>query len=142
MIYAFEYLSEHEKNIILGYEPFIDFEYSVDKQEYKWSIHQRLKNDKKINSLRLFAFNQLKQGIICTDFEEAKYLSIYLTTNEDFINLQDSYKWLGKYVEQRKEKYWLTIIALPVCEYIKRYSNNFEKLQLIDFTELFSLIKN
>jgi hypothetical protein len=139
MILAFENLNGFEKDILVAAEPYIDFIYSFNEKMYYWQRHHFFVDGKSVFKLRLHKANNLRQGLICTNFEEAKALSMCI----DEINLDSKlFKenlWLENYIKQNKNNSFLKNIALPVSEYISHYSKDFKMLKLIDFEELFSL---
>ncbi|MGB4775062.1 MAG: hypothetical protein WBP45_07820 [Daejeonella sp.] len=95
-------------------------------------------DNKDIYKLRLHKFENLRQGFICTDFEEAKWLSMLIDGNDAGIKLKKENLWLENYLLEQKGNHFLNLIALPVSEYIKHYANDFEMLKLLDFGEIFS----
>ncbi len=138
MIFAFERLSNFENKLINAIEPFIDFNYSFNEMCYYWQRNHVIIGGKDIYTLRLHKAKNLKQGLICTDFEEAKWLSMFISGADKGENLKREYPWLEDYLSEQKDNHFINIIALPISEYIKYYANNFKQLRLIDFEQMFS----
>lgn len=138
MIFAFESLSKLEKDISKAMEPYIDFEYSLSERCYYWTKHHYIENGNDIYKLRLYSLDQLKQGLICSIFEEAKCLSMIISGDDEGVTLKNEYPWLTTYLIEHSKNSFIKNIALPVSEYIRYYYNDFKKLQLLDFEEIYS----
>jgi hypothetical protein len=141
MIYSFEFLTNYEKDFLKGMEPFIDFRYSLKEGCYHWQVHNLVVDGKHTRSLRLHALRNLKKGFICTDFEEAKYLSSLLEGMDDWGNLKVKYDWLEDYLIEQGLGFGINYIALPVGEYIRNFAFDFEMLEKVDFEDLFAFAK-
>ncbi|MCB9074738.1 MAG: hypothetical protein H6552_04265 [Chitinophagales bacterium] len=138
MIFAFEKLNDFENKLITAMEPFIDFSFSLNEKCCYFQTHHLIIDGKDIYTLRLHKAENLKQGLICTDFEEAKWLSMFISGADNGIKLKEEYPWLEDYLLEQKDIHFINLIALPISEYIKYYANNFKQLRLIDFKEMFS----
>ncbi len=141
MIFAFENLKDFDKKLVKSCEPYIDFIYSFEESCYKWQQFHSIVDNKDIYKLRLHKFENLRQGFICTDFEEAKWLSMLIDGNDAGMKLKKENLWLENYLLEQKENHFFNLIALPVSEYIKHYSNDFEMLKLVDFEKVFGFRK-
>jgi hypothetical protein len=136
MIFAFENLKEYDKKIVKAGEPYIDFIYSNKEACYKWQQHHLIIDGKDIYKLRLHSAENLRQGFICTNFAEAKKLSMLIEGDEAGLQLKKDYMWLDNYILEQKENHFLNVVALPVSEYIKHYANDFKMLKLLDFEKI------
>ncbi len=141
MIFAFEHLKELDEKLIKACEPYIDFIYSLREACNKWQQHHLIVDGKDVYKIRLHNAANLRQGFICTDFEEARCLSMLIEGEDAGVQLKKEYLWLENYILEQKENHFLNVIALPVSEYIKHYANDFEKLKLLDFEEILRLRK-
>ena len=142
MIWAFEYLTEKQKQDLKYLNPFMDFMYSRAKMEYNWKTFcAGYENGKEIRRIRLFQFEQIRQGFICDDFYEAINLCAYLESPQDEWNIewmQKNHLWIPDYLTGMKEskfKHWLDNIAIPVTTFIKYYQSD-KMLDLIDLNSL------
>jgi hypothetical protein len=138
MIYAFENLKEFDEKLVKACEPYIDFSYSFTDRMYYWQRHHLIIDGKDIYKLRLHKAENLKQGFICTDFDEAKLLSMLIEGTDTGVKLKNENLWLEDYLEEKKETTFIKTIALPVSEFIKYYANDFDMLKLLDFEEIIS----
>jgi hypothetical protein len=138
MVYTFENLKEHEYNLLKASEPFFDFNYSFNESMHSWTQFHIIDNGISHYFLRMHALENLKEGLICTNFIEAKELCSTVDGSYVSEQLIKENTWLPDYVVQaRKNHISLKWVALPVSEFIRHYHNNFKKLKLIDFNELF-----
>ena len=138
MIFAFENIEGFDEKLIKAREPYMDFIYSFKEACYKWQHHHSIVDGKDIYKIRLHKAENLRQGFICTDIDEAKLLSMLIEGADDGLQLKKKYLWLENYILEQKENHFLNVIALPVSEYIKHYANNFEMLKLLDFEQILS----
>jgi len=138
MIFTFENLNEFNEKLVKACEPYIDFNYSFNDRMYYWQRHHLIIDGKDIYKLRLHKTENLKQGFICTDFDEAKELSMLLDEIDFTYKIKNENLWLDEYILQQKGNAFIKNIALPVSEFIKHYANDFEMLKLLDFEEIFS----
>jgi hypothetical protein len=138
MIYTFENTEGFEMDLIKASEPYIDFIYSFKEACYMWQQQHIILDRKDIYKIRLHKAENLRQGFICSDFEEAKSLSMLIEGHYKGLQLKKDYLWLENYILEQKENHHLNIIALPVSEYIKYYAHDFKMLKLLDFEMIFS----
>ncbi|GEM_PF-5428379 len=90
-----------------------------------------------VRRIRLFRVKETRQGFICDDWEEARILSGYLNSTATFKDtIENSYKWIPDYLSLRKDNHWLSMVAIPVAEYIKRYAHDDKALELVDLNTL------
>ncbi|MEX0780106.1 MAG: hypothetical protein WD491_05535 [Balneolales bacterium] len=133
MIYTFKNLDSRDQRILKYLEPFYD--YSYEPGQNLRTVHRRVENEIHYQELRLYQLDQLRQGFICTDINEAKQLTRFLSGDNTHFNKE--YPWLDKYVEEHPAKFHLTAIAIPIGEFIEEYSHDFKTLSLVNFTEVF-----
>lgn len=138
MIFAFENLKEFDEKLVKACEPYIDFNYSFKNRMYYWQRHHLIIDGKDIYKLRLHKAENLKQGFICTDFDEAKELSMLIDQIDFTYKIKKENVWLDEYLLQQNGNHFIKNIALPVSQFIKHYANDFEMLKLLDFEEIFS----
>jgi hypothetical protein len=140
MVWAFEYLTDKQKDELRYLNPFIDFKFSQKAGEYYWTTYceGHSKEGKEIRKIRLREFADLRQGFLCDDFLEAKELCRYLESPDNSYSLtwmNENYKWIPDYLrgmEISPYKHWLRVIAMPLATFIEYYEHDTEKLQLID----------
>ena len=93
--------------------------------------------EKEIRRIRLFAIEQVRQGFICDNWEEARLLSMYLQDIETIkTEIENKYKWIKDYLLTRKDNIWLKVIAIPVSIYLEYYEKNDAAIKLIDLESL------
>ena len=89
--------------------------------------------EKEIRKIKFFSIEQVRQGFICDNWEEAQILSMYLQ-NDEFVKakIEDEYKWIKDYLLVRKDNIGINIIAIPVSIYLEHYERNAAAIDLID----------
>ncbi len=138
MIFTFDNLKEHEYKLLKASEPFFDFNYSFNESMYSWTQFHVIDNGINHYFLRMYTLENLKEGLICTNFIEAKELCSTVDGSYVSEQLIKENPWLPDYVVQaRKNHISLKWVSLPISDFIRHYHNNFNKLKLIDFNELF-----
>lgn len=138
MILAFENLKGFDEMLVKALEPFIDFKYSRKDRSYYWQRHHFIVEGKDIYKLRLHSASNLKQGLICNNFEDAIDLTMLIEGTNPDSRLNKEYPWLEGYLEDKKDSPFIKSIAIPVSEYIKYYAADFKMLQLLDFEDIFN----
>ena len=112
--------------------------YTLGYKEFE-KIPARIVNslEKEIRRIRLFSVEQVRQGFICDNWEEARVLSMYLQ-NVKSVNkkIENEYKWIKDYLYSRKDEIWINIIAIPAFIYLEHYEKNDSALELIDLQSL------
>ncbi len=91
---------------------------------------------KEIRRIKLFKLEQVRQGFICDDWEEARKLSGYLQNPLIFKEIEENYKWIPDYLSIRKENVCIDIIAIPVSIYFGYFSHKDEHLDQVDLKNL------
>jgi hypothetical protein len=98
---------------------------------------------KEIRRIRLFSIEQVKQGFICDDWEEAKELCMLLDGCENVEqNIEKEYRWIPDYLSLRKDNNWMTVPAVPVVIFLDHYSGDEEKFQMIEMNEFLAGSRN
>ena len=85
-------LKAFRKAVELGFEEF---------QTIRVLILNNLRME--IRKIKLFKLEQVRQGFICDDWEEARKLSGYLQNPLIFKKIDETYKWIPDYLSFRKE---------------------------------------
>ncbi|MEQ9308113.1 MAG: hypothetical protein RLN90_01580 [Balneolaceae bacterium] len=140
MIYRVEEITEFEKRLLKNLEPYVEYWYSNEESgtNNNWTVHSRVKNGVHFQQLRAYKLEQIRQGFIATDFESAKSISLYLIDPSFSLKIEEENDWLKSYVTKHGEKSSLKFIAIPISDFIQKYSNNFNMLATVDFKELFN----
>lgn len=139
MIYCYTELTHFEREVLNSSEPYIDFAFDIDQQISQWTVHRRVEGGIEYEILRLHRLDQLKQGFICTDLLEAKELAMYMSDGSNAKDLESGYPWLKEYWNTNRDNPHLKTLAIPLQEFIRYYSGDFEKLAMIDFREAFKI---
>ena len=144
MIYIFEKLTPENKRVLLKHEPFMDFQFSINNRSYYWQTSCagfEIRNGKytEIRKARFYSFAQLKEGFICDDIGEARWLSPLAGKEiEDFKENSDKYNGLMDYIRTCiLAAEVLSTIAVPVRAFCKHFSEvSPSQLDILDLKSL------
>jgi hypothetical protein len=139
MIYRYTELTDIEVAVFKNSEPFIDYSFDSIRLMNNWTVDRRVNNGVECEKLRLYRFEQLRQGFICNDLAEAKKLALYMNDESNAKDLETEYPWLKEYLNTNRENPHLKTLAIPLQEFIRYYSGDFEKLAMIDFRKAFEI---
>jgi len=142
MIWAFEYLTDKQKKELGSLNPVMDFQYSFAKREFSFQDrYQAFENGKEIRKIRFYELQNVRQGFICDDWEEARKLCMIFEAKGkpcEYAKEQivKEYKWIPDYLHGMKDSplnHWLSIIAIPVKIFLEYYRGEEDMLKKIDF---------